>query len=307
MILSRRHVELLVVCSQYGVLTTGDFQQQLHIRSAGHMRKLLGELCGGVDGAARGYLFRVPLPRSRPGGIEHVYFLASRGRSYLARAEGVPVAWYRPPGKARQISYGHLIHNLTVARFLISLQVFCNTNTQHDLRLAEFRTQYEIARDPLLAETEKKAEDAKKDKNSTSQQTPQRVVPDAWVNVELLNSGSAPKSSPCLIEIDRGTTWKTVFCERIAARLSFTRGLYRRMFATDSVRILFVTTAGSARRDNLAKWTYDTLVAEERENWSGVFLFAEVSFETMYAQAHELFSDAVWVIPGRPHAVRLFG
>jgi hypothetical protein len=138
------------------------------------------------------------------------------------------------------------MHNLTLTRFLISLHRFCAAQT--DIRLVEFRTQYEIAKDPLLAEETKKAEEAKKEKNSTSQETAQRVVPDAWVNVELLSSGSTPMSSPCLIEIDRGTTWTNVFSDRVVARLSYIHpnGLYRRMFGTESVRILYLTTAGSA-------------------------------------------------------------
>jgi hypothetical protein len=290
MILGPRHRELLVACWQYGLFTAGDCQRLLNLRSASHVRKLLGDLCGGERDAGRRYLFRVPLPHEHAGGTDHVYFLASRGRAYLAREEGLPVAGYWRPRKARQLSYGHLIHNLTLARFLIALRLFCNA--QQDIRLAELRTQYEIASDPLLAE-----------------ETPPRVVPDAWVHVELLNPAPPHKSSPLMIEIDRGTTWRQVFGQRVAARLSFIRpqGLYRKIFATDSVRILYLTTAGSTRRDSLARWCQQTLADEDREAWASVFLFAEAPFETMYEEAHSLFTDAVWHRPGQHTALRLFG
>jgi hypothetical protein len=297
MILGPRHLELLLACWQYGLLTAGDFQRLLHLRSRSHVRTWLGELCRGERDAKRGYLFRVPLPHARLGGTEHVYFLDRRGLSYIAREEGLPVTGYWKPGKARQLSYGHLLHDLTLARFLISLRVFCNS--QQDIRLAELRTQYEL-RDPLLAEAAN---------NSTAEETPPRVVPDAWVNVELLNPAPPHKSSPLLIEIDRGTTWRQVFSQRVAARLSFIRpnGLYRKIFATDRVRILYLTTAGCTRRDSLARWCQQTLADEDREDWAGVFLFAEAPFATMYEEAHSLFSDAAWYHPGQHTPVYLFG
>jgi hypothetical protein len=296
MIPGPRHLELLLACWQYGLLTAGDFQHLLNLKSRSHVRTLLGELCRGERDAKRGYLFRVPLPHARPGGTEHVYFLSSRGKTYLAREEGLPVTGYWKPGKARQLSYGHLLHDLTLARFLISLRVFCNS--QQDIRLAELRTQYEL-RDPLLAAAN----------SSTAGETPPKVVPDAWVNVELLTHGTPPKFAPCLVEIDRGTTWRQVFCQRVAARLSYIRpnGLYRRVFATESVRILYLTTAGCTRRDSLARWCQQTLVAEDRDGWAGVFLFAEAPFATMYEEAHRLFSDAAWYHPGQHTPVRLFG
>jgi Replication-relaxation len=292
LILKPRHREMLESCWQYRLLTARDFQHLLRLRSRSHVRRLLGEL------AEKQYVFDVPLPHVRSGGAEKLYLLGSRGRRYLARAEGLPVAGYWLPGKSRQFSYGHLMHDLALARFLIALRVFCNT--QQDIRLAEVRTQYEIAREPLLAEAAE---------NSTAGETTPRVVPDAWVNVELLNHGTPHKSSPLMIEIDRGTTWRQVFCQRVAARLSYIRpnGLYRRIFATDSVRILYLTLAGSARRDSLARWAREALVSEDREAWAGVFLFAEASFETMYEEAHSLFSDAAWYHPGQHTPVRLFG
>jgi hypothetical protein len=292
LILNPRHLEILAACWEYRLLTARDFQHLLNVKSRSYVRRLLREL------ADKQYVFDVPLPHVRSGGTEKLYLLGRRGRRYLARAEGLPVAGYWLPGKSRQFSIGHLMHDLALARFLIALRVFCNT--QQDIRLAEVRTQYEIAREPLLAEAAE---------NSTAGETTSRVVPDAWVNVELLTHGTPHKSSPLLIEIDRGTTWRQVFSQRVAARLSYIRpnGLYRRIFATDSVRILYLTLAGSTRRDSLARWCQQTLVAEDREAWAGVFLFAEAPFETMYKEAHSLFSDAVWVIPGQHTPVRLFG
>jgi hypothetical protein len=179
MILGPRHLEMLLACWQYRLLTARDFQQLLRLRSRSYVRRLLGEL------VEKQYVFDVPLPHVRSGGTEKLYLLGSRGRRYLARAEGLPVAGYWLLGKSRQFSDGYLMHDLALARFLIALRVFCNT--QQDIRLAEVRTQYEIAREPLLAEAAE---------NSTAGETTPRVVPDAWVNVELLNLGADPLSDP---------------------------------------------------------------------------------------------------------------
>jgi hypothetical protein len=286
MILGPRHLEMLLACWQYGLLTASDVQRLVKLRSASHVRKLLGELCGGADEVARQYLFRVSLPHAHPGGTEKVYFLGSRGRAYLTRAEGLPVAGYWRPGKARQVSYGHLMHNLTVTRFLIALRAFCNT--RQDIRLAEMRTQYELAH------------------TIPAEEGTTKVVPDAWVNA-MVQNGLQQEFAPLLIEVDRGTQWQQAFKQRLCSRLSFIRpkGTYERIFGTKSVTIVYLTTAGE-RRDSLARWAAEVLAAEGREDWAELLLFGEATFQTMYEEAHRLFAEKSWYHPGSSAPVPLF-
>jgi hypothetical protein len=283
-----RHLELLEACWQYRLLTAGDFQRLLHVKSRSHVRKLLGDLCGGEGDAERGYLFRVPLPHARSGGTEQVYFLGSRGRSYLAREEGLPVAGYWRPGKARQFSYGHLIHDLTVNRFLIALRTWCNT--QQDIHLAEVRTQYELAH------------------TIPAQEGITKVVPDAWVNA-LVQNGAQQEFAPLLIEVDRGTQWQHAFKQRLRSRLSFIRpkGTYERIFGTTSVTIVYVTTAGGGRRDTMRHWAAEVFTKEQREEYAEVFLFGNVEFEKLYDHAPRLFTAPVWHRASGGAPVRLFG
>jgi hypothetical protein len=291
MILGPRHREMLLACWQYRLLTASDFQQLLNLKSRPHVRRLLGELCGGADGADREYLFRVPLPQTRTGGTEKAYFLGSRGRDYLAREEGLPVVWYWRPGKARQhISYGHLIHDLTVNRFLISLHTWCNA--QQHIRLAEIRTQYELAH------------------TIPTQEGITKVVPDAWVNVELLRTnGAKPEYAPLLIEIDRGSQYSHAFKDRLLSRLAFIRstGPYSTIFGTKLVTIVYLTTAGVMRRNTMARWGQEILAQEKRQDWAEVFLFGSVQFETFYEQAPRLFTEPVWRRPDGGAPVHLFG
>jgi hypothetical protein len=278
---------MLLACRQYRYLSALDFLHLGGFKSLPHVRRLLRELCGGADGAERPYLFRVPLPHARPGGTEKLYFLTSRARHYLAREEGLEVEWYWRYGRARQVSPGHLIHDLTANRFLIALRSWCNR--QEDIHLAEIRTQDELAR-----------------AIPTQEGTP-KVVPDAWVNVEIVTNSSHPERVPLILEIDGGTQWQLAFKERLAARLAFIRsdGLYKQIFATEFVTIVYLTIAGARRADAMARWAREAVAAEQGEDWAEVLLFGHVEFEKLYEQANMLFSEPVWQRPDGG-AVRLF-
>src|SRR5688500_16093221 len=65
-------------------------------------------------------LYCFPLQHPTAGNKERVYTLGSKGRDFLADAFGVPVDWYFRPEKVRHMSYGHVIHNLTLTRFLVA-------------------------------------------------------------------------------------------------------------------------------------------------------------------------------------------
>jgi hypothetical protein len=283
---------------EYWYLTARDVQRLLDVKSLPHVRGVLRRLCGGRDFAEGQYLLRCPIPQTRKGGIEKFYTLGIQGRDFVASEMGLPVEGYYQPAKTAQRSYGTLMHDLSLTRFLIALRTWCHR--QEHLSLSEIRTQYELAHDPLLAEVS----------HTSPEKDPRpKVVPDAWVHIAMVTEGRPLKPWPLLIEIDRGTQYAKAFKERLLARLDFIRpnGLYSQMFATEFVTIVYLTTAGDVRRDTMCRWARQVLAAEQREDWAEVLLFGEVSFAEMYEQANRLFTEAVWRRPDGGAAVRLFG
>jgi hypothetical protein len=297
-VLSATEEAILRAAWEYQYFTARDVQHLLGLRSRPHMRGVLSRLCGGRDNVEGQYLLRCAIPNTRIGGVEKFYCLGSLGREVIARELGGSVEGYYRPSKIAHRSYGTLTHDLALSRFLIALRTWCQT--RQDIRLLEIRTQYELARDPRLRKAPKKS--TKKDTRST-------VVPDAWLHMKLVKTGDPPKRAPILLEIDGGTQWQQAFKRRLSARLSFIRpnGLYSQVFATEFVTIVYLTIAGTVRRDAMALWAAEVLAAEQREDWAEVLLFGEVSFGKMYEEANTLFTAPVFYRPDGGAAVRLFG
>jgi hypothetical protein len=89
------------------------------------------------------------------------------------------------------------------------------------------------------------------------------LVPDAFVQFIL----SPIKHLSFLIELDRGTV-NTVyrFRERIRDYCDFvTSGAYQRDFGSNSLTILWVTTAGDRRVEQLRKWTKAELTDSQNQ------------------------------------------
>jgi len=300
--LHQRHLDILLAVWRWKYLSIQELVRLLGMKSLPHMRQLVGELCGRQDYCPREYLVRLPIPNTRIGGVEKAYHLGSRGREVLARELGVPVEGSsRParPSKIAQVSTGHLLHDLAVNRFLVALLTWAKT--RRDIRLSDeqIRTQYELAKEPLLA---------KASQMGAAGETSPRVVPDAWVNVEVVKEGAATESVPLWIEIDRGTTYAPALKARLRSRLNFIRpgGPYATLFGTDAVTIVYLTTAGERRRDSLACYAAEVLAAERREDWAELLLFGAASFEKMYEEAHALCTQHLWRRADGGE-VRLFG
>jgi hypothetical protein len=241
----------------------------------------------------------VPLPQTHPGGTEHAYFLGSRGREFLARELGLRADWPRRAGTARHLSLGTLLHDLTLARFLIALLTTCDAQADLHLSDEQIRTQYELGTDLLSTQASP---------HRTVQEAPIKVVPDAWVNVEVVRDGTRA-CMPLLIEIDRGTTYAPALRARLLSRLGYIRpgGPYANIFGTEAVTVVYVTTAGERRVSTLARVTAEVLDAEKREDWAECFLFGAASLGKMYEEAGRLFTENFWQRPYGNEPVRLFG
>src|SRR5512135_369275 len=92
-----------------------------------HMRSFLAALAGGTDEQPNHYLYRFSLPRHKKGEPVRVYTLGSRGREVLQEA-GLAVDWYFRPDKVKHLSFGHLMHQLTLTRFLVAAHAWSGTD-----------------------------------------------------------------------------------------------------------------------------------------------------------------------------------
>jgi len=94
-------------------------------KSLTHVREILNIFCGGEDDKRGQYLYRFSLPSVKAGNTTKVYTLGSRGRDFLETELGLAADWYFRPDKVKHLSFGQLIHNLILTRFLVAARSFC--------------------------------------------------------------------------------------------------------------------------------------------------------------------------------------
>jgi hypothetical protein len=245
-----------------------------------YIRAILSRLAGGKDYKTREFLYRFPLPAAH-GAKERVFCLGAKGR------EALKVEDYDPPHKIRQRSYGQLLHDLTLSRFVASTLHYCRTSGTY--RLREIRTCYELSRNPPCFT-----------QVTNGQEISITVIPDAWVHVKRVADG---KAFPLWIEIDRGTMFRKRYQQLMAHRLTYFRsGEYEKMFGTPALRIVYLTTGSTpdaryTRLHTLRRWTEEVLSAQQLTAWTPLFRFAPIVFEQLYDHTHHLFSEPEWYQP----------
>jgi hypothetical protein len=223
---------------------------------------------------------------------------ASKGRDFLANEVGLPVEWYYRPGKVSSLSYGTVLHNLVLTRFLVAAQRWCATHPE--FRLAQTRICYELEKAPptVALPTAAKAETL-------------RVIPDAWLMFEKWNGDKRERSFPILLEIDRGTAYQQKFKQHVRARLEFIKkgGLYSKVFGVEAVLIAYATVGqtlelGETRRATMCRWTQEVLAESNKEKWASIFRFHNLCLDTIYSS--QIFEEPVWYWPDRPDPLPLF-
>lgn len=85
---------------------------------------------------------RFPLQEPRRGNRFRVYTLGSRGRDFLKEELEYPVGWYFRPDKVRHMSFGQVVHNLVLTRFLVAARRWAVGRPEWSL--SQTRTCYEI-------------------------------------------------------------------------------------------------------------------------------------------------------------------
>ena len=260
-------------------------------KSPASVRAILAKLSGGQDYAEGALLYRFPVPSTAKGTKPRAYALGPKAGE-LKAGEG----YYRP-SKARNLSYYQTSHNLSLSRFICSALLWEQTDPQ--VRLADIRMCYELARELRKVAAE-----------NAGQPAPVLVVPDAWVNVELLEAKTGVHKTylPIWLEIDNSSMYRLRFQQHVEDRIEYIRSeKYAHFFGDDAVRIAYATIASDERRHSrlsaMRRWTEEVLTELKLEKWATVFYFTTLVYEDIYGLKH--FSDPVWYSPGDPTPKRI--
>lgn len=297
-LLGKRGEAILQAIYVYRYMTARDVCHLLYSPSSlVHVRKILTELAGGGDYVENEYLYRFALQKAGAGNRVRVYTLGSRGRDFCKTELEYPVAWYFRPEKIRHLSFAHLLHNLMLTRVLVAAREWAKDRT--DVKLLNVWTSYELG--TMIPGVELM-------KEGKPEKVP--VIPDAWLLFEVREDGEW-FASPVLLEVDRGTTYKRKFQERIAARIEFIRegGVYAQVFGRREVMIAYVTTGETegfreTRRRAMCDWTQEVLKQQKKESWASVFRFCSVAYEEIYEAG--LFERRMWFRPDEERPGMLF-
>jgi hypothetical protein len=298
-LLSTRGEEILKEMRFYRYMTALDICYLMYSPSAlTWVRDVLAKMCGGEDFVENQYLYRFRLADVTLGN-QKVYTLGARGRRFLESELGISCPWYFRPSKVQHISYGQIMHNLVLTRFLVAARHWA-AQSQGEFTVAEARISYD------LAGVAGRAGAAKRDKREVIP-----VIPDAWIMfAKEKREGGARVSFPIFLEIDRGTMYRQRFKKHVSSRIEFVRsGGYAKLFGTKAVMILYATTGEreeykETRVKALRAWTKEVLTEMNLPSWAGIFRFGAVSFADMYKSLP--FEKGVWFRLDIENPVELF-
>lgn len=295
--LGKRETEILRHVHFYRYMTALDVCHLMYAPSSlNRVRSPLAELSGGGDFIGTQYLYRFRLAGAEMG-THRVYTLGGKGRNFLESERWVPSAWYFRPEKMRHLSFGYIMHSLTLTRFLVACRRWAAISGG-EYTVADTRISYDLAGTPgsVTLRTGEKREALP-------------VIPDGWIVIER----EGPEGRICyplLLEIDRGTMYRRRFKEHIASRIEFVRGGgYEKLFGTRAVLIVYATAGErmaevEARRRSIAIWTMEVLEEIGLVRSGGSFRFLALPYGKMYEELP--FGKPVWYVPGSERAGLLF-
>ena len=296
LLLTPRHEQILQAVYEYRYVTAQDIATLLFSKgSLAYARKQLSALAGGQDQASRQYLYRFPFPSGAAGNRERIFTLGALGRDFLANVLGIPVDWYFRPYKSDHLSHSHMLHHLLLTRFVVAVTSFTRNHPQ--ISLLQSRLCHELARNQPMVTGKKKQKAAKP-----------VIIPDATL---LFAHQSTGARYPVMLEIDRGTEFRSRFQAQMKARLDFIlSGEYKRVFDHPAVIIAYVTAKAQpahtqTRVKTMAAWTQAVLSELDLQEWGVIFRFTAVSFDTLYEDIPALLEKPVWYRPGTSQPVPL--
>jgi hypothetical protein len=178
-------------------------------------------------------------------------------------------------------------HNLRLTRFICSVHAMFDAHPQ--VRVADIRMCYDIARELRNLVT-----------TNDGQRAPVLVVPDAWINFELLDAKTGAHTSylPIWLEIDNNTMYRGRFKTHVADRIEYIRSeQYANFYGEEAVRIAYATISSRdecrlSRLFAMRSWTEEVIKDLELEKWKTVFYFTTLVYEDLFDLKH--LTEPVW-------------
>lgn len=266
---TRADEQILLALSRYQYLTARQVCRLLY--SPGSLTYVQTRLKSAVH---RGYFGRTFLTRVDPtGSSPAVYYLATKGRK-LAESHGAHLPTRFRPVEEKSHAFLFLAHAVEVADFLLSAELLCRTRSE--FRLAEVLHDRHLKQHPTTVEV-----DGRK----------RSVVPDGYLDIHV-----ADKYQTCIaLELDRGSMEQRRWRDKIAGLIAWASGPYQAAFRTNSLTIAVLASPGTARRDQLRRWTEAELKARSREPQASLFRFA--GFTPALARPSDVFCAPIWQVP----------
>jgi hypothetical protein len=161
--------------------------------------------------------------------------------------------------KVKHLSYGQVLHNLLLTRFLVAAHTWARSAP--DFNLTQTRTCYELSKiSPTVI------------LNKDGREENLKVIPDSWLLFERVKGAEHKCFFPILLEIDRGREYQQKFKSHVRSRIEFIKkgGAYTQVFGQSAVTIAYVTTGErpeyrETRRAAMCSWTQEVLAEQKKE------------------------------------------
>ena len=245
-----------------------------------------------------GYLhvFWLPTVKSKS---PNVYTLSAKGAKYLKEEAGLDVERVYKPSELAELSHTFLWHILDLNNFLIAAYLFEKEHPAY--RIAAMQHDLTLKKKPIEIPAPPKGLPSGK---------PKTLIPDAFLDIRMTpGGGKRQRQYNFWVELDRGTETNIAgFKQKIRTLLQaiITQKAQEYFSVRQFSAIVFPTTAGEKRVEQMRKWTFDVLTEEKApEEIMTLFLFTFMSPDVDPAT---LFLTPVWRTPLSSYPpVSLFG
>ena len=217
---------------------------------------------------------------SQGGNPPFVYSPSLEGWRYVEKHHGMPIPSRWKPSEAKITDYRDYLHDLVITDTGIAIERFCR-------EADPYVTLVQFLHDRFLPQTKIPLPDG----------TSPAIRLDAFVELHIRRDDTGRKRQRChLIEIDRGTHYKTAIRKKFLLQLQYMRGgHYQRDFETESLSYLWICPNGHERVKSLRKVLEAVLQEQHATELSSLFLFTAEDPATI--DPVDLFTKPSWIAP----------
>ncbi len=229
------------------------------------------------------HAFQLPTVKSKS---PYIYVVAAKGIRYL-KDQGVEATAYYRPSEVTELSHGFLWHVLQLNEFLIAGRRVAKAYPA--FTLASWRHDLDMKGHPMKVSLVK-AGPGQKDVVKV-------VWPDGWLVFQQKREGKKDAQFAFWVELDRGTEGVKPFKEKIVKILAAIKsGECQQYFHEEHIdHIVFATTAGETRVEQMRKWTMEQLAElHVKPDTRDLFVFSAYQ---PGSDPTQVFFTPVWRLP----------